>query len=116
MMSILLRDKLKNGKLKTVYIGYIKCIYLMLDSYSFLSFWTILFNLIIFVILLFIAAHKALWAAEIVECVCICKYVDGISQNLQNLSQIVEPKKSISASQAILTNWYHWSNFIQSKR
>ena len=40
-----LRQKLKNGNLKTVAVGYVKRIYLMLDSYSvFLPFLTILFN------------------------------------------------------------------------
>ena len=47
MMSILLRHKLKSGNLKIIHVGYVKRIYLMLDSYSFLSFLTILFNLII---------------------------------------------------------------------
>ena len=47
MMSILLRHKLKNGNLKTVHVGYVKRIYHMLDPHSFLSFLTILFNLII---------------------------------------------------------------------
>ena len=40
-----LRQKLKIGNLKTVAVGYVKRIYLMLDSYSvFLPFLTILFN------------------------------------------------------------------------
>ena len=38
MMSILLRHKLKNGNLKTGHVGYVKRIYLILDSYSFFVF------------------------------------------------------------------------------
>ena len=38
---------MKNGNLETLHAGYVNSIYLMLDSYSFLSFLTILFNVII---------------------------------------------------------------------
>ena len=46
---------LKNGNLKTVYIGYVKRIYLMLDLYNYLYFLTILLNLII--LLLFVVVR-----------------------------------------------------------
>ena len=55
--QIFLRHKLKISNLKTVHLGYVKRIYLILGSYSFfLSFLSILFNLII---LCYIIIHSS---------------------------------------------------------